>query len=133
MQRVNAGNTTVTPLFVDGQGNSWAADKAFVTGSWGYVSGSAKSYTTAVVGTTDDALYQKLREGMTSYKFTVSPGGPYKVTLRFTEFSASAVGKRGHEDHHQRRGSGEPGHLPIGGQGGRATTSSIRRPRGRMG
>ena len=97
LQRVNAGNTSTT-LFVDGQGNSWAADKAYVTGSWGYVSGSAKSYTTAVAGTTDDALYQKLREGMTSYKFTVPPG-PYNVTLRFAEFAASAAGRAGHEDH----------------------------------
>ena len=73
MERVERGNATATPLFVDSQGYAWAADKAFVTGSWGYVSGSAKSYTTAVGGTTDDALYQKLREGMTSYKFTVPP------------------------------------------------------------
>ncbi len=61
VQRVNVGNTSTT-LFTDGQGQTWAADKAFATGSWGYVSGSAKSYTTAVGGTTDDALYQKLRE-----------------------------------------------------------------------
>ena len=92
LQRVNAGNTSTT-LFVDGQGNSWAADKAYVTGSWGYVSGSTKSYTTAVGGTTDDALYQKLRESMTSYKFTVPPG-PYNVTLRFADFASSAAGRR---------------------------------------
>ena len=68
--------------------------RRIVAGSWGYVGGSAKSYTTAVTGTTDDALYQKLREGMTAYKFTVPPG-PYNVTLRFAEFAASATsGKR---------------------------------------
>ena len=31
---------------------------------------------------------------MTSYKFTVSPGGQYMVTLRFAEFSTTAAGKR---------------------------------------
>lgn len=89
LQRVNAGGAT----FTDGAGNSWAADKAFATGSWGYVSGSAKSGTTAVGGTTDDLLYQKWREGTFEYKFTV-PNGAYQVTLKFAEFAVSAINTR---------------------------------------
>ncbi len=85
LQRVNVNGTTYT----DTQGNTWAADKAFSTGSWGYsTKGSAKSYTTAVAGTSDDLLYQKLREIAGEYRFTV-PNGAYQVTLKFAEFVAT--------------------------------------------
>ena len=88
--RVNAGGTAA---FTDGLGQVWAADKAFVAGSWGYAGGSAKSYTTVVAGTNDDPLFQKLREGMTQYQFTV-PNGAYQVRLRFAEFAGSKAGVR---------------------------------------
>ena len=59
--RVNAGDTSTTsPAYTDGQGKVWAKDKLFATGSWGYTTGSAKPYTSAVAGTIDDPLYQKL-------------------------------------------------------------------------
>ncbi len=84
-QRVNVNGAT----FIDSAGLSWAADKAFATGSWGYsTAGSAKSYTTAVAGTDEDPLYQKLREIAGEYRFTV-PNGTYQVTLKFAEFAAS--------------------------------------------
>ncbi len=64
-QRVNVGGTT----FTDGQGQIWAADKAYATGSWGYsTAGTATSSTTAVVNTTDDLLYQKQRELVGEYR-----------------------------------------------------------------
>jgi chitinase len=87
--RVNAGGA----LFNDSLGQAWQADKAFATGSWGYVSGVTKSSSTAVSGTVDDLLYQKYRESMTEYKFTV-PNGQHQVKLRFAEFSATAAGRR---------------------------------------
>ena len=74
--------------FTDGQSQVWAADKAFAAGSWGYTAGTAKSTTTAVAGTTDDALYQKWRSVPGEYRFTV-PNGAYEVTLRFAEFEAT--------------------------------------------
>ncbi len=80
-QRVNSGGTT----FTDSTGQSWAADKAFVTGSWGYSTGSAKSSSNAVANTVDDLLYQKYREIAGEYKFTV-PNGTYLVTLKYAEF-----------------------------------------------
>ncbi len=89
VQRVNSGG----PTYTDGQGWSWAADKAFATGSWGYVGGSAKSSTMAVAGTTDDFLFQKYREGMSEYRFTV-PNGTYQVELSFVEFAANKAGER---------------------------------------
>lgn len=88
-QRVNAGGTTYT----DGQGQVWAADKAYAAGSWGYTGGSVKSSTTAVAGTNDDLLYQKYREGMSKYDFTV-PNGAYQVGLKFAEFATTSVGDR---------------------------------------
>ncbi len=82
LQRVNAGSTSYT----DTKGQVWAADKAFAAGSWGYSTGTAKSTTTAVAGTDDDFLYQKYREILGEYKFTV-PSGTYQVTLKFAEMA----------------------------------------------
>ncbi len=47
---VNAGGK----VYMDTQGQTWQQDKAYSVGSWGYVSGSAKSSRTAVNGTVDD-------------------------------------------------------------------------------
>ena len=88
-QRANNGGAA----FADGQGQAWAADKAFTSGSWGYTAGSAKSTTTAVAGTTDDALYQKWRSAPGEYRFTVA-NGAYEVTLRFAEFEATRSSSR---------------------------------------
>ena len=89
LKRVNAGGAS----FTDSLGQVWDPDQAYATGGWGYVSGTAKSSTTAVNGTVDDLLYQKYREGMTAYQFTV-PNGQYQVTLKFAEFAASSSKQR---------------------------------------
>ncbi len=81
------------PTYTDGHGAVWAADKAFAASSWGYVGGSAKSSTLSVAGTTDDFLFQKYREGMSEYRFTV-PNGTYQVELSFVEFVAGKAGER---------------------------------------
>ncbi len=90
-QRVNAGGEE----YRDSLGNTWAADQAFATGSWGYVGTSTGTYTVtnAIAGTTDDQLYQTERNNMTQYRFTV-PNGTYQVTLKFSENFFSAAGKR---------------------------------------
>jgi hypothetical protein len=88
-QRANAGGATYT----DGQGQVWAADKSYALGSWGYTGGSSKSSTAAVAGTSDDLLYQKYREGLSRYDFTV-PNGVYQITIKFAEFAASKNGER---------------------------------------
>jgi hypothetical protein len=89
LQRVNSGGS----LFTDGQSQSWAADQAYTTGSWGYTGGSAKSNSSAIAGTTDDVLYQKYRLLTLEYRFTV-PNGNYEVVLKFAEPSVSVVGSR---------------------------------------
>ncbi|MFZ2422360.1 MAG: malectin domain-containing carbohydrate-binding protein, partial [Anaerolineae bacterium] len=88
-QRSNNGGA----VFTDGQSQTWAADKAFAAGSWGYTAGSAKSTTTAVAGTTNDALYQKWRSAPGEYRFTV-PDGAYEITLRFAEFEVTRSSTR---------------------------------------
>jgi hypothetical protein len=86
VQRVHSGSTAA---FTDGVGRVWVADRAYgTTGPWGYTTGSAVSTTTAVAGTTDDALYQKYREIAGEYRFQV-PNGVYQVTLKFAEFAVS--------------------------------------------
>lgn len=82
-QAVNCGSVSYT----DGAGLVWAADKGFTNGSWGYRGGGAKSATVAVGNTEEDFLYQKYRENLDEYRFTV-PAGSYEVTLKFAEFVA---------------------------------------------
>ncbi len=89
MRRLNAGGVG----YSDTASRLWAADSTFVTGGSGYLGGSAKSTTSAVTGTSDDPLYQKYREAMTEYRFTI-PNGSYQLTLRFAEFAARRAGSR---------------------------------------
>ncbi len=53
LQKVNAGGPAYSA-----NGESWAADRAYTAGSWGYV-GSGGTYTTTdpIANTTDDLLY----------------------------------------------------------------------------
>ncbi len=92
-QRVNCGG----PEYTDTQGQTWAADKRYTTGSWGYIGGTAYGVSATISGTDDDALYQRERYWSTSaqpgYRFAV-PNGQYEVTLKFAETYFSAAGKR---------------------------------------
>lgn len=87
LYRVNAGGAS----YVDAQGYTWAADKAFSAGGWGYVGGFTSSQTTAIRNTNDDPLYQSERwwNGNGVYKFTL-PNGTYDVVLKFAEIYPSA-------------------------------------------
>ena len=89
VQRVNAGST----VYTDKLFQSWAADKAYTAGSWGYTAGSAKSSKSAIAGTDDDFLYQKYREGVFEYRFTV-PNGTYDVFLKFVELGTTSATAR---------------------------------------
>ena len=91
---MNAGDNA----FVDGGGNTWAADQAFVPGdpaAWGYSGTSTGTYvtTSAIANTVDDTLYQSERYNMVNYRFTV-PNGDYKVTLKFSENWMTAAKQR---------------------------------------
>lgn len=81
LYRVNCGGTQ----YVDTQGFTWAADKAWTTGTWGYVGGNTANTTNPINGTSDDTLYQTERYGSSTYRFTVANGN-YRVRLLYAEF-----------------------------------------------
>ncbi|WP_214102736.1 glycosyl hydrolase family 18 protein [Acrocarpospora catenulata] len=84
------------PAFTDGAGNSWLADKAYTSGTWGYETSYGSGSTASPIGgTTDDALYQRyqLFNGWGGYKFDVA-NGTYTVTLKMMEDWANAAGQR---------------------------------------
>lgn len=79
---INSGGPAVTL-----SGRAWAADKNFS-------GGTSYSYgTTAINGTTDDALYQTERFGNFSYAIPVT-NGSYTVKLHFVETFHTASNKR---------------------------------------
>lgn len=78
--RVNAGG----PAYRDSQGFTWAADRPYSAGSWGYIGGTPFSTTHEIKGTDDPQLYQTSRSGLTAYRFDV-PDGSYRVELHFAE------------------------------------------------
>ena len=90
---VNCGANTEV---IDDVGIVWQADTA-ATGarSWSVVAPDSKAVDTRVniLGTSDDAIYQTMREGESTYKFDV-PDGRYEVELRFAEPRLKATGER---------------------------------------
>gem|GEM_PF-4826084 len=87
--RLNCGGSRYT----DGERNIWTADAPYTPGGAGYIGGQTYRVGSAIEGTTDDALYQSERWGMSAYRFDV-PNGTYSVTLRFSENYVSQRGLR---------------------------------------
>ena len=89
-QGVNAGGKVYTDL----AGDSWAADKAYAAGSFGYIGQSSTLSTKKPIALTlDDKLYQDLRSSMLEYRFDGLPNGVYEVDLRFAELRAMPPGR----------------------------------------
>jgi hypothetical protein len=89
-QGVNAGGGAYT----NGNGDVFAADRAYGSGPFGFVGASSTRATrSAIAGTPDGQLYQDLRTGMTAYSFAV-PEGRYRVDLGFAEIVARKAGAR---------------------------------------
>lgn len=88
---VNVGSNAE---FVGDGGIVWAADKAYVKGSWGSSEG-AKAISTGrnALGTLEDPLFQTMVSGTIKYRFDV-PEGNYKLDLRFVEPEFRDPGKR---------------------------------------
>ena len=96
VQRVHVGGSSP---YTDVGGNVWAADKAYVSGSWGYVGsgGTARDpgTTDPIAGTEDDTLYRSYRYGESlTYKFDLPFNGDYRVTLHFVEPYWTQSGRR---------------------------------------
>ena len=91
-QGVNAGSG---PAYIDKLGDTWAADKAYASGSWGYVQRvNTASTKSAIGGTADPTLYRTARRGQTEYRFDGLPTGAYQVSLRFAEIQNYKTGQR---------------------------------------
>lgn len=63
---------------------TWVPDKEYTTGSWGFVGGKTYSTQGEIVGTSDNPLYQTLRESPDQYRFDV-PAGRYEVEMLFSD------------------------------------------------
>ncbi|MGH7739646.1 MAG: malectin domain-containing carbohydrate-binding protein, partial [bacterium] len=90
-QALNCGGTATV---IDGV--SWAADKAYTAGGFGYVTAGTTATTgTAITGSgAQQAIYQTERYAATlEYKFTV-PNGLYQVTLKNVEQYWTSAGSR---------------------------------------
>jgi subtilisin family serine protease len=92
-QAVDSGSSS---SYVDAQGDAWAADQAFATGSWGYFQEGAGPFLSAggIAGTSDPLLYQSQRVDPYAYAFDGVPNGIYQVELRFAELTALSFGER---------------------------------------
>ncbi len=91
-QFVNAGGGE----YVDLAGNTWAADRPYSAGSFGYTNASSRAASTKkdIAGTQDDPLYQTLRQNPEEYRFDGLPNGVYLVELRFAEVKTANPGTR---------------------------------------
>lgn len=69
---------------------TWFPDRPYVPGSWGYVSGEARSTTSEIVNTVDVPLYQTRREGEFTYKID-APDGNYEVELLMADVTRPAA------------------------------------------
>ncbi|WP_432181571.1 S8 family serine peptidase [Streptomyces sp. NBC_00063] len=78
----------------DSLGDAFSADKAYQSGSFGYIDGSALSTTKDIAGTGDDALLRTARQGALEYRFDDVPDGVYRVDLDFAEIGGKTAGKR---------------------------------------
>lgn len=89
---INAGSNAE---YVHQTGSLWQADRAYVSGKWGYVGGNSKEVVNLrnILGTDQDAVAQTAREGSFAYRFDVADG-EYDVELWFTELKPAKPGDR---------------------------------------
>ncbi|MGW1975525.1 S8 family serine peptidase [Streptomyces sp. NPDC001889] len=79
----------------DTLGDTWAPDRKYSAGSYGYQgSSTVRSTSRAISGTADPTLFRSAREGMYEYRFDQVPNGVYTVELGFAEVSSNRPNKR---------------------------------------
>jgi beta-galactosidase len=89
---INVGSNTEV---IDSGGVLWQADVPVEGAKWNLVSETSKPEETLrnILGTVDDALFQRMREGNFGYTFSV-PDGQYEIDLRFVERKHTAPSQR---------------------------------------
>ena len=70
--------------YVGPDGVVWEEDRAYESGSWGYVGGRARRVHSRIQGTHDDPLYQATRDSVEAYRFDVADG-TYEVEVLLVE------------------------------------------------
>jgi len=90
-QGVVAGGSAYT----DSLGDSWAADRSYKKGSWGYVQKSKTARTRRRIADTDEQpLFRTQRSDPYAYRFDDVPNGIYQIDLNFAELKNTRIGKR---------------------------------------
>ena len=87
---INVGSNT---QFISADKNIWEADRAYQTGSWGFIGGKQNKISQNIINSQDDPLYQTYRQGISAYRFDI-PDGNYKIELRFANSIESKSGER---------------------------------------
>ncbi|SDG35616.1 Serine protease, subtilisin family [Sinosporangium album] len=80
---------------VDAVGDRWSTDRKYAAGAHGYVgTGSVRTTTRAIKGTSEQGLFKSARESMLEYRFDNVPNGTYTVELGFADLRSSRPGQR---------------------------------------
>lgn len=72
----------------DADGDTWTPDKPYTEGSYGYLDDRRSRVvrtTTPIARTTEQPLFQNLRENAFEYRYDNVPNGVYAIELRFAE------------------------------------------------
>ncbi len=91
--RMNCGGVDYTTV----SGDFFQADSPYVSGDFGYVGGTTRTYTHVIEGTNDETLYQTIRFSTSpgfNYVYDNMPAGIQRIILCFMEPVVSAVGDR---------------------------------------
>jgi subtilisin family serine protease len=93
--QVAVDSGSLTP-YTDGEGDTWAADRRFTAGGWGYTNGrSSRLVRYRPIGRTDEDLpYQTARNNPSQYRFDDVPNGTYQIELRFAEIDGRRPDRR---------------------------------------
>lgn len=85
---------------------TWIPDQPYTEGSWGYIGGKEQGTQTEITNTTDDPLFQTLRNDIEGYRFDV-PKGVYETEFLFTDIfhenaeTAYQLGQNGQQENRE--------------------------------
>jgi subtilisin family serine protease len=90
---INTGGTNHFDL----NGDTWTPDREYTEGGYGYLDNNRSGVqrtTTPIARTTEQALFQNLRENAFEYRFDNVPDGVYAIDLKFAELKRTKPNTR---------------------------------------